>query len=174
MSEYKVLIPLDGSRLAEHSLAFLPALSKRGDLDVSLLRAFVAVVDAGGMTAATGVLNLTQAAVSQQIKRLEETLGEEFITRDRRGKPSTCYGACDEAWPPYIVSGRLTAGAGTKRALFGTTRRRDGRRQLTYRGLPLYYYVHDPVGQVLCQNVFEFGGLWLVVRPNGNLVRLPR
>jgi nucleotide-binding universal stress UspA family protein len=37
MSEYKVLIPLDGSRLAEHSLAFLPALRQRGDLAVSLL-----------------------------------------------------------------------------------------------------------------------------------------
>ena len=55
------------------------------NLDVSLLRAFVAVVDTGGMTAASGILNLTQAAVSQQIKRLEETLGEELITRDRRG-----------------------------------------------------------------------------------------
>lgn len=55
------------------------------NLDVSLLRAFVAVVDTGGMTAAAGVLNLTQAAVSQQIKRLEETLGEELIVRDRRG-----------------------------------------------------------------------------------------
>jgi predicted lipoprotein with Yx(FWY)xxD motif len=96
------------------------------------------------------------------------------FTRDRRGKPSTCYGACAAAWPPYIVSGRLTAGTGTKRALFGTTRRRDGRRQLTYRGWPLYYYAHDPVGQVLCQNVFEFEGLWLVVRPSGQLVRLPR
>lgn len=96
------------------------------------------------------------------------------FTRDRRGKPPTCYGACAAAWPPYIVSGSLTAGPGAKRALFGTTRRRDGRRQLTYRGWPLYYYAHDPVGQVLCQNVFEFGGLWLVVRPSGQLVRLPR
>ena len=61
-------------------------------VDVSLLRAFVAVVDAGGMTAATGVLNLTQAAVSQQIKRLEETLGEELITRDRRGMKLTTAG----------------------------------------------------------------------------------
>ncbi|MBM6595002.1 LysR family transcriptional regulator [Microvirga pudoricolor] len=59
------------------------------NLDVSLLRAFVAVADAGGMTAATGVLNLTQAAVSQQIKRLEETLGETLITRDRRGMTLT-------------------------------------------------------------------------------------
>ena len=96
------------------------------------------------------------------------------FTRDGRGKPSTCYGACATAWPPYIVSGRLTAGAGVERSLFGTTRRRDGRRQLTYRGWPLYYYAHDPVGRVLCQNVFEFGGLWLVVRQNGHLVRLSR
>ena len=55
------------------------------NLDVSLLRAFVAVVDSGGMTAAAGTLNLTQAAVSQQIKRLEEIVGEELVTRDRRG-----------------------------------------------------------------------------------------
>jgi predicted lipoprotein with Yx(FWY)xxD motif len=96
------------------------------------------------------------------------------FTRDRRGGPSTCYGACAAAWPPYLVSGKLTAGAGTRRSLFGTSRRRDGRRQLTYRGRPLYYYAHDGVGQVLCQNVREFGGLWLVVRPSGELVRLPR
>jgi predicted lipoprotein with Yx(FWY)xxD motif len=96
------------------------------------------------------------------------------FTRDRRGGPSTCYGACAAAWPPYVVSGKLTAGAGTQRSLFGTTKRRNGKRQLTYRGWPLYYYAHDPVGEVLCQNVSEFGGLWLVVRPSGLLVRLPR
>jgi DNA-binding transcriptional LysR family regulator len=62
------------------------------NLDVSLLRAFVAVVDAGGMTAATGILNLTQAAVSQQIKRLEDMFGEELITRDRRGMKLTSAG----------------------------------------------------------------------------------
>jgi DNA-binding transcriptional LysR family regulator len=62
------------------------------NLDVSLLRAFVAVADAGGMTAAAGILNLTQAAVSQQIKRLEEIFGEELITRDRRGMKLTSAG----------------------------------------------------------------------------------
>jgi predicted lipoprotein with Yx(FWY)xxD motif len=96
------------------------------------------------------------------------------FTRDRRSRPSTCDGACAAAWPPYLVTGSLRAGAGTNRSLYGTTRRRDGTRQLTYRGWPLYYYVADPVGRVLCQNVFEFGGLWLVVRPSGQLVRLPR
>jgi predicted lipoprotein with Yx(FWY)xxD motif len=92
------------------------------------------------------------------------------FTRDPRGR-TTCYGACAAAWPPYIARGALRAGAGTSRSLLGTTRRRDGTRQLTYAGKPLYYYVHDGPGQVLCQNVREFGGLWLVVRPSGRLVR---
>lgn len=53
-----------------------------------------------------------------------------------------------------------------------TSRRRDGRRQVTYNRRQLYYYVGDKKpGQVLCQNVDEFGGTWLVVRPSGRLVR---
>ena len=46
----------------------------RRDLETGLLRAFVTVVDAGGVTAAAAVLGLSQAATSQQIKRLEEML----------------------------------------------------------------------------------------------------
>ena len=94
------------------------------------------------------------------------------FTRDRRGGPSRCYGACAKAWPVYYSKGSLRAGSGIKRSLIGTVRRRDGRRQLTYNGWPLYYYVHENrPGLILCQNVNEFGGLWLVVRPSGKLVR---
>jgi hypothetical protein len=42
------------------------------NIDIALLRAFLAVVDTGGMTSSARVLNLTQAAISQQIKRLED------------------------------------------------------------------------------------------------------
>jgi Secreted repeat of unknown function len=43
---------------------------------------------------------------------------------------------------------------------------------VTYKGWPLYHYVGDTgPGVVRCQNVRVFGGLWLVVRPNGSLVR---
>jgi predicted lipoprotein with Yx(FWY)xxD motif len=92
------------------------------------------------------------------------------FTADSRGR-SACSGACAAAWPPYIAKGKLKAGAGVKQSLLGTIKRADGRRQVTYRGRPLYYYAHDPVGRVLCQNIDEFGGLWLVVRPTGALVR---
>jgi len=94
------------------------------------------------------------------------------FTRDRRGGGSRCYGACAQKWPVYFAGGRLVAGKGVKRSLLGTIRRRDGRRQITYNGRPLYHYVGDKSpGQVLCQNVDEFGGTWLVVRPSGVLVR---
>jgi predicted lipoprotein with Yx(FWY)xxD motif len=87
-----------------------------------------------------------------------------------RTRTSRCYGACAKAWPPVIARGRPIAGKGAHASLIGTTRRRDGRRQVTYRGRPLYYYVHDGPGRVLCHNVREFGGLWLVIRPNGAAV----
>lgn len=92
------------------------------------------------------------------------------FTKDPPGR-SLCYGACATAWPPYIVKGRLRPGTGAKASLLGRTRRRDGSMQLTYAGRPLYYYVHDGRGQILCQNVDEFGGLWLVVRGGGKPVR---
>jgi predicted lipoprotein with Yx(FWY)xxD motif len=93
------------------------------------------------------------------------------FTRDPKGR-SVCYRACAKAWPVYFAKAALKAGNGVKRLLLGTTKRRDGRRQVTYAGRPLYYYVGDrKPGQILCQNVAEFGGTWLIVRPSGKLVR---
>ena len=93
------------------------------------------------------------------------------FTRDPARRP-TCYGACAKAWPPFIVPSRPAARAGARAGLTGAVRRADGRLQATYAGRPLYYYVGDTKpGVVLCQNVKEFGGLWLVVRPAGTLVR---
>ena len=94
------------------------------------------------------------------------------FTRDSRGKPSRCYGDCAAAWPVYFApKGGLKAGAGVKQSLLGTTKRRDGRLQITYNGWPLYYYVDEKAGEVKCQNVRTHGGLWLVMRANGKAVR---
>jgi predicted lipoprotein with Yx(FWY)xxD motif len=93
------------------------------------------------------------------------------FTRDPHGH-SACTGTCARAWPPFIVHRRLVAANGARTALLGTTRRADGTRQATYGGRPLYFYVGDrKPGQISCQNVSEFGGLWLVVRRSGKLVR---
>lgn len=86
--------------------------------------------------------------------------------RDRRNE-SRCYGACAKAWPPVYTSGRPLAGKGIREDLLGTTRRRNGRRQVTYRGRPLYYYAHEGSGQVLCHEVDLNGGLWWAIGRNG-------
>lgn len=93
-----------------------------------------------------------------------------LFTHDARGQ-SKCIGACAEAWPPFLARGRLLAGKGAAARLIGTTRRADGTRQITYAGRPLYYYRGDRTpGQILCQDVYEYGGRWLVVRPSGKPV----
>lgn len=48
--------------------------------------------------------------------------------------------------------------------------RADGSTQVTYGGHPLYYSAHEGKYQVLCHNVTEFGGRWLVVSPDGTAV----
>jgi DNA-binding transcriptional LysR family regulator len=63
------------------------------NMDLTALRAFVAIVDAGGVTRAAGLLNLTQSAVSMQIKRLEESLGLELFARAARKLALTGEGA---------------------------------------------------------------------------------
>lgn len=54
------------------------------NLDMTALRSFAAVAQAGGVTRASGFLNLTQSAVSMQIKRLEESLGLQLLDRSNR------------------------------------------------------------------------------------------
>jgi DNA-binding transcriptional LysR family regulator len=53
-------------------------------LDLVALRSFVAVADAGGVTRAAGFLNLTQSAVSMQIRRLEDLLDVQLLDRRAR------------------------------------------------------------------------------------------
>lgn len=51
-------------------------------LDLELLRSFVSVVEAGGFTRASKRVHRTQSTVSQQIKRLEEDVGQVLLHRD--------------------------------------------------------------------------------------------
>lgn len=53
------------------------------DLDLDLLRSFVAVVETGGFTRAAERVHLTQSTISQQIKRLEDSVGHSLLVRER-------------------------------------------------------------------------------------------
>jgi predicted lipoprotein with Yx(FWY)xxD motif len=93
-----------------------------------------------------------------------------LFTRET-SRTSRCYGDCATAWPPVPARGRPAGGRGARASLIGTTRRRDGTLQVTYAGRPVYYYVGDSPGRVLCHNVTEFGGIWRVIRADGSAVR---
>ena len=89
-----------------------------------------------------------------------------LFTRDKRSK-SKCSGACAKAWPPIKTRRRPVAGNGLRQADVGTTKRRGGARMVTYKGHPLYFYEHDGPGEILCNDVVEFGGSWFVVNKKG-------
>jgi len=94
-----------------------------------------------------------------------------LFARDRGGR-SSCSGACAKAWPPFLTKGAPTTLSGVNAKLLGTTRRSNGTLQVTYAKHPLYYFKEDTKpGQIKCQNVSNFGGLWLVVAPGGKPVR---
>ncbi len=62
------------------------------NLDLTALRSFVTVAETGGVTRAAGFLNLTQSAVSMQLKRLEEALGLQLLDRSARSVSLTAAG----------------------------------------------------------------------------------
>jgi len=58
---------------------------------------------------------------------------------------STCTGSCASAWPPYTVAGSyvtFTGGTGVRGQISAITRA-DGTKQITYNGLPLYFWQGD-------------------------------
>ena len=85
-----------------------------------------------------------------------------------KGKVSVCYGACAALWPPLITHGKPVAGHGARASLVGTTKRKDGKLQVTYGGHPLYYFVTDrKPGQTTGQGLNQFGAPWWVISPAG-------
>jgi predicted lipoprotein with Yx(FWY)xxD motif len=93
-----------------------------------------------------------------------------LFAKDRKGK-SACSGACAVYWPPLIASGKPRAVAGARAPLLGTTRRADGRLQVTYRHHPLYRYAGDAKkGQTSGQGLNASGGKWWVLSPAGKKI----
>ncbi len=77
---------------------------------------------------------------------------------------STCSGDCATNWPPLTVGAhdRLVGGAGVSGDL-GTITRDDGSLQVTYNGMPLYFFKNDAApGDTNGQGV---GDKWYVVQP---------
>ncbi len=84
--------------------------------------------------------------------------------RERDGRVR-CTGSCARAWPPLIVPKHARVPATIKgvKGRFGTVQRPDGRRQVTYQGLPMYSYAGEGPRLVLCNDVNG----WFVARARG-------
>ena len=96
-----------------------------------------------------------------------------MFAADRNGK-STCYGGCAGVWPPLLTSGRVVAkrGSGVESRLLGTTRRKDGKLQVTYNHYPLYLYTPDlRPGDACGESSTSFGAPWWVLNTAGKLVK---
>jgi len=90
-----------------------------------------------------------------------------LFAKDKNGK-STCTGKCASFWPPLVTSGNPLATAGAKTSLLGTTKRADGRLQVTYNHHPLYTFVKDTrKGQTNGEEVDAFGAEWYAVSAAG-------
>jgi len=87
--------------------------------------------------------------------------------KDRNGK-SACSGPCAAFWPPLIANGKPLVAGGARAPLIGTTRRADGRLQVTYKHHPLYTFAKDKQkGQTNGEGLNAFGAKWYAVSPAG-------
>jgi hypothetical protein len=90
--------------------------------------------------------------------------------KDKRDK-SACAGMCAKFWPPLTAAGKPRATGGARASLLGTTKRADGRMQVTYNRHPLYTFVKDTKkGQTHGEALTAFGGQWNAVSPAGTKV----
>jgi predicted lipoprotein with Yx(FWY)xxD motif len=128
-------------------------------------------------TAATVALAATTRAAGARVDVTTSPLGRILVDGKGitlydfppdKGTTSVCYGACAALWPPLLTQGKPVPGHGLRASLLGTTKRKDGKLQVTYGGHPLYYFVTDrKPGQTTGQGVNQFGGPWWVISPAG-------
>src|SRR6476646_2921035 len=146
----------------KHSIKRLSALAGS-----ALLLATAAPVALAGSATAGGVR--VNVAMSHLGRILVDSKGITLYDfPPDKGTTSVCYGACAALWPPLLTHGKPIAGAGVRASLLGTTKRKDGKLEVTYGGHPLYYFVTDrKPGQTTGQGVDQFGGPWWVLSPKG-------
>jgi len=127
---------------------------------------------------------VASAAGSQPIALHHTRLGDVLVapngftlyefTRDTTGTDN-CQNirGCISFWPPLVASGSAPKAAhGVNARLLGTIRLRNGTRQVTYAGHPLYLYAGDSgPGQTTYVGVNASGGFWYALTARGGTVK---
>jgi predicted lipoprotein with Yx(FWY)xxD motif len=99
-----------------------------------------------------------------------------FFATDANGQAS-CTGGCEAVWPAFNVD-NLTAdklGAGLTLSDFGTITTASGKKQLTYKGWPLYYYAPSVNGVNTLESAGKttgdgVGGVWFIAKPDYSIM----
>jgi predicted lipoprotein with Yx(FWY)xxD motif len=128
---------------------------------------------------ATQLTALSQSTTSTSIQTAQGSLG--LYLADSNGRSlyvfngdtsgqSNCNGQCAVVWPPFTApNGQIpTASGEVNGALINVIQRSDGSEQVTYNGLPLYYYSLDQTaGQTNGEGINSFGANWYLVKIDG-------
>jgi predicted lipoprotein with Yx(FWY)xxD motif len=134
-------------------------------LAATVLTAAAVADNKGGAVVKIGPSKLGRILVDSHGKTL-------YLWAHDKGSRSTCYGQCAAYWPPLTTAGRPIARSGARSELLGTTRRADGRMQVTYNHHPLYYFAGDKrAGQTAGEGLTGFGGRWDPLSAAGKAVR---
>ena len=169
-------IPEEWSGARYRDLAGVHQQPKEKDHGETKFAVVVTLVAAAlGATAAVASPN-TSSSVALRTTKVGKVLvaanGRTLYLFTADKSKSACYGQCASYWPPLIAQ-KPTAGAGLKASLLGTTKRRDGKLQVTYGGHPLYFFAQDKKpGNLNGQGFVHFGGAWWVVSAVGKKVTI--
>lgn len=130
------------------------------------LAGLAAAVAVAGCARAIPTTQGTHATLSADHYYLVDQGGHAlYLFKGDHKRDSYCTDACESVWPPYETSGRPTAGHGVSQLLLATITRKDGGRQVTYAGVPLYFYAGDGAtpDTTSGEGISQFGNDWYLV-----------
>jgi predicted lipoprotein with Yx(FWY)xxD motif len=144
---------------------------------LAVLAALALVVALGAGTATVALSKGSAATVKTRHTSLGTILVDAkgrtlyLFEKDTKNK-SKCSGQCAVNWPPALTSGKPKAGGSAVASKLGTTKRSDGKTQVTYAGHPLYTFIVDKnkPGSTKGEGVDAFGAEWYVVGTNGKKI----
>jgi predicted lipoprotein with Yx(FWY)xxD motif len=137
------------------------------------MRRMLPMVAAAALVAASSALAAGGTPVKVEQTNLGKVIANAqgrtlYLFRADKGTTSACYGQCATYWPPLLTTGKAVAMPGVKATLLGTTKRKDGKLQVTYKGHPLYTFLQDTeAGRTTGEGSDAFGAKWYALAPSG-------
>ena len=133
--------------------------------------AYGAAPKATATAAASGAVSIKTAKGKPGTFLVDSSGRSLYLFEADKSSTSTCTGACAAAWPPVTTTGAPTAGTGVKASLLGTSKRDDGKMEVTYNGHPLYHFAQDGgPGDTKGEGSNNFGAEWTIVAPDGTSI----